>query len=99
MYEKLIVEIIGTFLLICVILHSRTDNKIGYLGIAAALFVAINIGASISGAHYNPVVTFVMILENKITFTLGILYILAQITGAFTALKFNNMVLENAMIV
>jgi len=95
MYEKLVVETIGTFLLICVILHSASDNRIGYFGIAAALFVVINLGASVSGAHYNPAVTFAMILENKIAFNLGLLYILSQLVGAYGALKFNSIVLEN----
>ena len=95
MYEKLVVETIGTFLLICVILHSASDNRIGYFGIAAALFVVINLGASVSGAHYNPAVTFAMILENKIAFNLGLLYILSQLIGAYGALKFNSIVLES----
>lgn len=98
MYEKLIVEGVGTFLLICVILHSASDNRIGYFGIAAALFVVINLGATVSGAHYNPAVTFAMILENKIAFNLGLLYIISQIIGAYGALKFNSIVLENAMV-
>jgi aquaporin Z len=98
MQEKLIVETIGTFLLTSVILHSSVDNKIGYFGIAATLFVAILIGASVSGAHYNPAVTFAMILENKIAFSLGILYILSQLIGAFAAVKFNSYVLNTNTI-
>jgi len=93
--KKLIVEFLGSFFFIVVILNSLNDNKIGPHGIAIALLAAIYIGGNISGAHFNPAVTFAMILENKLVFNLGILYIISQLSGAFAAYHFNKIVLKN----
>jgi aquaporin Z len=98
MYEKLIVEIIGTFFFLSVILNFGNDANIGPISIGLGLLVAIYFGANISGAHYNPAVTFAMILENKIAFSLGLMYIIAQLTGAFAAVKFNNLFIKKIVI-
>jgi len=92
--NKIIVEFIGTFILLSVILHSAHDKTIGAIGIAATVLAVISLGASISGAHYNPAVTFAMIFENKITTSLGLFYVLAQLLGAFSAFLFNHIVLS-----
>jgi aquaporin Z len=92
--NKLIVETVGTFFFLSVILHSAHDKTIGAFGIAAALLAAIYLGGSISGGHYNPAVTFVMMFENKVTIPLGIFYILSQLLGAMGAFLFNHIILD-----
>lgn len=52
---------------------------------ALALFVAVSIGANISGGHVNPAVTFGLALGGHITILTGIFYWIAQLVGAVVA--------------
>ncbi|CAL5350898.1 unnamed protein product [Camellia sinensis] len=59
---------------------------------AFALFVAVSIGANISGGHVNPAVTFGAFIGGHITLLRGILYWIAQLLGSIVAcllLKFS----------
>lgn len=49
---------------------------------AFGLFVAVSIGANISGGHVNPAVTFGLALGGQITILTGIFYWVAQLLGA-----------------
>ena len=49
---------------------------------AAVLGVLIATLLPLSGAHFNPVVTLVMLLRRHITWFLGAVYVVAQIAGA-----------------
>lgn len=46
------------------------------------LFVAVAIGANISGGHVNPAVTFGLALGGQITILTGVFYWVAQLLGA-----------------
>ena len=92
---KLVVEAVGTFFFLSVILHSLNDSTIGPFGVATALLAVIYFGNSVSGAHFNPAVTFAMVTENRLPIAVGILYVAAQLIGAFGAVKFNHLVLKN----
>ncbi|XP_057773079.1 aquaporin TIP2-1 [Salvia miltiorrhiza] len=50
-----------------------------------ALFVAVSIGANISGGHVNPAVTFGLAVGGQITILTGIFYWIAQLLGAIVA--------------
>ncbi|KAG6430056.1 hypothetical protein SASPL_108117 [Salvia splendens] len=50
-----------------------------------ALFVAVSIGANISGGHVNPAVTFGLAIGGQITILTGIFYWIAQLLGAIVA--------------
>ncbi|GMN57283.1 hypothetical protein TIFTF001_026394 [Ficus carica] len=52
---------------------------------AFALFVAVSVGANISGGHVNPAVTFGAFLGGNITLLRGILYWIAQLLGSVVA--------------
>nr|GMC59084.1 aquaporin TIP1-3 [Ipomoea batatas] len=52
---------------------------------ALALFVAVSVGANISGGHVNPAVTFGAFLGGNITLLRGILYWIAQLLGSVVA--------------
>lgn len=52
---------------------------------AFALFVAVSIGANISGGHVNPAVTFGLAVGGQITILTGIFYWIAQLLGAIVA--------------
>ncbi|KAJ9695318.1 hypothetical protein PVL29_010684 [Vitis rotundifolia] len=59
---------------------------------AFALFVAVSVGANISGGHVNPAVTFGAFVGGNITLLRGILYWIAQLLGSTVAcllLKFS----------
>ena len=55
---------------------------INALATAIGLAIAINLAGKISGAHLNPVVTLVMLIQKRVSNIVGIFYIIAQICGA-----------------
>lgn len=91
---KVVVEILGTFFFLSVILQTLTDTSIGPIAVAVTLLAAIYFGASSSGAHFNPAVSFAMFMKNKMEMNLLVTYILAQLVGAALAVKFNNFILK-----
>ncbi|KAH6766190.1 tonoplast intrinsic protein 1 [Perilla frutescens var. hirtella] len=52
---------------------------------AFALFVAVSVGANISGGHVNPAVTFGAFIGGHISLFRGILYWIAQLLGSVVA--------------
>ncbi|XP_028776069.1 aquaporin TIP1-1 [Neltuma alba] len=52
---------------------------------AFALFVAVSVGANISGGHVNPAVTFGAFIGGNITLLRGIVYWIAQLLGSTIA--------------
>lgn len=66
---------------------------------AFALFVAVSVGANISGGHVNPAVTFGAFMGGNITLLRSILYWIAQLLGSVVAcllLKFSTGGLETS---
>jgi len=61
----------------------------GLVGVAIshgfALFVAVAVGANISGGHVNPAVTFGLALGGHITILTGLFYWIAQLLGSIVA--------------
>lgn len=78
--QILVTEGIGTFFLVTAV--SFTGNP---LIIGAVLMALVYISAHISGAHFNPAVTLATVLKRKMTWQTGILYGVAQLTGALVA--------------
>jgi len=52
---------------------------------AFGLFVAVSVGANISGGHVNPAVTFGAFIGGNITLLKSILYWIAQLLGSVVA--------------
>jgi aquaporin TIP len=52
---------------------------------AFALFVAVSVGANISGGHVNPAVTLGLALGGQMTILTGIFYWIAQLLGSIVA--------------
>ncbi|CAN1847020.1 Aquaporin TIP1-3 [Linum perenne] len=52
---------------------------------AFALFVAVSVGANISGGHVNPAVTFGAFVGGHITFVRSVIYWIAQLLGSVVA--------------
>ena len=78
--KKYLTELIGTFFLVLIIGLSKNPLAIGF-----GLTVLVYMGAHISGAHYNPAVSFAMLLRKEINSADFFKYILSQIIGAFAA--------------
>jgi glycerol uptake facilitator-like aquaporin len=73
------------------------------LATAVALAIAIRIGMKISGSHFNPAVSLVMLLLKKIEFNIFLLYVVAQTLGAISGtivanFMFNQQVLAQSEI-
>ena len=79
---KYIAEFIGTFILLSVIIASGDPLAIGL-----ALAVACWFGTKISGGHFNPVVTGVMLMNKKLEPMHTLPYFLAKAAGGLLALQ------------
>ena len=84
MILQLFTEFIGTFIFLSVIL--KTEDA---LAIGIALASVIYFGGKISGGHFNPAVSFMMLLSNKIDITKFIVFIIAQLLGGTAAFIFH----------
>lgn len=90
--KKLIVEFIGTFFLVLVIgmvsYHYQlfgSAQLLAPVGIGSILMVMVYMGGNVSGAHYNPAVTFGLMLRKKISSGDAVKYMLTQLAGALCA--------------
>ena len=94
---KYLSEFIGTFFLVAVVVGSgimgenlsNGNNAVALLGntiaTGAILFVIIKMFASISGAHFNPIVSFVFLLCKEIDNRDFILYLFMQFLAGILA--------------
>jgi aquaporin Z len=88
---KYIAELVGTFFFISIILNSLKKNT-GMSSVPVAigigLIAAIILVGPVSGAHLNPAVSLVSYLNNSLTQTELMLYVVAQCLGAFAAKQY-----------
>jgi len=94
---KYIAEGLGTFFLVAVVIGSGImaenlasgNDAIALLGntiaTGAILFVIIKMFANISGAHFNPIVSFVFFLRKEIDIRDFVLYLSIQFLSGVTA--------------
>lgn len=75
-----LVEFLGTFIFLSVIV--ATGN---WLAIGATLAGLILLGGSISGGHFNPAVTVMMLYNRSIAVDNAAAYVVAQIAGGILA--------------
>jgi aquaporin Z len=86
MTRKLVTEAIGTFFLVLTIgLTANSGELVAPVAIGSVLMVMVYMGGAISGAHYNPAITFAMLLRRKVTPAEAGGYVLAQLAGAVLA--------------
>ena len=81
--NKYIIEFLGTFFLVLIIGLSQNPVAIG-LGLAVLVYM----GAHISGAHYNPVVSLAMLINNQIELKEFSFYLASQLLGSVIATYF-----------
>lgn len=83
--------------------NTSTDNGIrlfiNALATALGLAVVIRIGLKISGSHFNPAVSLVMLILKKITPKLFALYLMVQTIGAIFGTLLANLIFDQKLIV
>lgn len=90
-FKKLVAEFWGTFFLVATIgLAAGQGAALAALAIGAALWSAIFAFGHVSGAHFNPAITLGVYVRGRINITEGLLYIGAQLMGAFSGAEFSN---------
>lgn len=65
---------------------------------AIGLAVVIRIGMKVSGSHFNPAVTLVMLVTKKIEIRSSLFYISAQILGAISGVTTANFIFDQKML-
>jgi glycerol uptake facilitator-like aquaporin len=83
--------------------NTSTDNGIrlfiNALATALGLAVVIRIGLKVSGSHFNPAVSLVMLILKKITPKLFALYLMVQTIGAIFGTLLANLIFDQKLIV
>lgn len=89
MYMKYLYELIGTFFLVLTVgmtvLNPNSTGLMAPLAIGSVLAVLIYAGGHVSGAHYNPAVSFSLFLRGKLSWQDLIVYCLVQFVAAAIA--------------
>jgi len=84
--RKYVTEFIGTFGLVFTVGTAvLTDPQLAPLAIGAVLMVLVYAGGHISGAHYNPAVSFGVFLRGRLPVNEMGMYWIAQFVAAFLA--------------
>jgi glycerol uptake facilitator-like aquaporin len=86
---KIVVEFLGTMLLMFVIF--ATGN---YMAIGLALAIAVLLGGPISGGAFNPAVAISLYSVGKLAKTDLIPYLIAEITGALAGVALAKVLLK-----
>jgi len=91
--RALVAELIGTFALVfagcgAVMVDAKT-HQLGHVGVAITFGLVIMFGiyavGHISGAHFNPAVTFAFALTRHFPWSRALVYWCAQVSGALVA--------------
>ena len=85
----LIVEFIGTFVLVLTVgmtVISPGAGALAPLAIGASLMVVVYAGGHISGGHYNPAVSLAVALRGRLAYATMVAYWIAQVLGAVVAI-------------
>ena len=80
--REYIVEYLGTVFFLYVVIVTGNAFAIG-----AALAMAMYLGGPISGGHFNPLITILMVLSGKQPIQVLAPYLIAQLLGAFTVFQ------------
>lgn len=85
--NKFFAELFGTFIFLAVIITSveSRDKAQAWIKIGVALSICILAFGFISGGHFNPAVSLMFFVNNKLSLQELTVYIIAQILGALLA--------------
>ncbi len=83
---KYLTEFIGTFFLtLTACLTVSGERPIPALAIGSSLMIMVYMGGHVSGAHYNPAVSFALFLRKKFPSSDFLPYVISQLLGATVA--------------
>lgn len=88
--RRLVAEVVGTFFLVVAALLSPTGTTFALVGVT--LLVMVIVLGKVSGSHLNPAVTVGLVAARQFPWQTGLLYIVAQVIGAFLAFAFGSLV-------
>lgn len=84
--KKMVVEFIGTMLLVCTIGLVTTgfgsSSVVAPIAVGAILIALVYAGGHVSGAHYNPAVTLASVLRGNFSWMEAVGYWVAQLAGS-----------------
>jgi glycerol uptake facilitator-like aquaporin len=107
--RRLLAEFLGTAGIVATVVGTGhmvrvldSDATVGLilmaLAVGGTLFGAIALLMPISGAHFNPAVTIIMVLEKKIDLAMALQYVIVQVLGAISgAVVANLMFMEDVV--
>lgn len=109
LFQRVLAEFLGVAGIVAVVLGTShmadaldADATVGLLinalATGAVLFVLISLFAPVSGAHFNPIVTFVSLLKKAIGFGEALAFVIAQVLGGFAGAVFANLMFTDAAI-
>ena len=82
MFNNYVIEYLGTFFFVFILLSTESPLKV-----SIAIAIAILLGSYISSAtFFNPLIPIIMAMANKFPIYAIIPYIVSETAGAFTAL-------------
>ena len=82
MRAMLLTEFVGTFVFLTVIALSGNAGAVAPLAIGLALMAMVYMGGHVSGAHYNPAVSFALLLRRAITLpTMAMFWVVQMVAG------------------
>ena len=88
MRARLLTEFVGTFIFLSTIALSGSTGPLAPLVIGVALTAMVYMGGHVSGAHYNPAVSFGLFLRRVIALRTMLLYWITQLTAGSLAFVF-----------
>ena len=111
--KKYIAEYLGTFLLVATVIGSgiMAENLISLkdyesvvllcntIATGAILYVIIKMFGDISGAHFNPAVSFVFLIKDELSWKEFCFYIVAQLLGGLLGVFLIHYIFEQPSII
>src|SRR6266576_5047720 len=88
MQAKLLTEFAGTFIFLVAIAFSGRSGELAPLVVGLALTAMVYMGGHVSGAHYNPAVSFALYLRGVISLATMGLYWATQVVAGILAFEF-----------
>jgi aquaporin Z len=85
---RLLTEFAGTFVFLTAIALSGNAGVLGPLVVGLALMAMVYMGGHVSGAHYNPAVSFALFLRGVLQVPTMLMYWLVQLAAGALAFAF-----------
>lgn len=109
LFQRVLAEFLGVAGIVAVVLgtshmadalaaDATSGLLINALATGAVLFVLISLFAPVSGAQFNPIVTFVLLLKKAIVFGEASAFVIAQLLGGIAGAVLANLMFTDAAI-